>query len=106
MSTDDIIINQQKISMDIGIFMEQAQNLVSLSFLCFSSRKTSRGDLRVIYSNLPHHIRHLHIPIDYWSEIKIIFERCTNLITITIYSTDSNLLEAAIQWFTENTILD
>ncbi len=90
--------------MDICIFMEQAHNLSSLiiqgNFHKYKSNQTTQN----FYSILPHHVKHLRIPINDLLQIQIILERCKNLSTITFDIVNRELSEKVIKWFAVNTM--
>jgi hypothetical protein len=90
--------------MDISVFMKQAHNLSSLiisdEFHKYNSDRTAGN----IYSILPHHIKHLQIPMDDLDQLKVVVERCENLSTISIISNNEKLCKQLIKWLAESTI--
>jgi hypothetical protein len=101
--SDDFDKFDQNTWTDIGIFMEQAHNLSSLIIRSFNKYASDRTiqNLHLIVSR---HIKHLEIRINDLDQIKLIFERCKNLVTIKFYTVDASFSEKVTNWFANNTI--
>lgn len=104
MSTDYFNEYNENTWFDFGIFMEQAQNLESLIIVNKSDRDNLVRNRKYIHSIVTRHVRHLEISMHYWSEIKMILERCENLSTLILDCVTSQTIEEIINWFAEHTI--
>lgn len=94
----------EKIWMDICLFMEQAHKLSSLIIGSTFKQCIVGSMMKNLYLNLPRHVKHLQIPINDLNLIKIVLERCENLSTIEFYCENSELSQNVSDWFAQNTL--
>jgi hypothetical protein len=88
---------------DIGIFFEQAHNLSSLILQSSLNERRLPRIFKNIYPIIPRQLKHLQIPINNCEQVKMILERCENLLTIK-FDIKSKFSKEIIQWFNDNTI--
>ncbi len=89
---------------DIGIFLQQAHNLLYLSIQSHFDTYYSDQTMTNISSILPQHIKHLKISINDLEQIKTILQRCEDLSTITFDNYERKLCQEVSEWFAKNTI--
>jgi hypothetical protein len=92
--------NGQQILLYLKTFMKQTPNL---SFLIIDRYPVPPSEIiNNLYSAVPRHVRHLHMPVKNIHQIKTIIERCENLSTVE-FNTDYSTKKKAIKWFNDNT---
>jgi len=90
--------------MDMKTFIEQANNLVSLTFHSSFYRYKSDLTIQNIHSILPPQIKHLRIPINDFDQINSIIQRCKHLVLIQFDIHDKHFSQQVINWFARYTI--
>ncbi|CAF1405734.1 unnamed protein product [Rotaria sp. Silwood1] len=94
----------QNAFLDMRIFIKQAKNLSSLIIQTGLYRYKLNSSIDNIHSIIPHHVKHLSIPINTVEQIQRILDRCNHLITIKFDTRFSKFSEEIIKWFNDNTI--
>jgi hypothetical protein len=88
----------------LGTFLKQAQNLSLLMIFSFFVNYKYTPIMETIYSIIPSHGKHLHVPMSSLDQTKILLQRCEYLSTVQFEIESLNISDKIIEWLNENTI--